>query len=87
MMPMSTLTDAGAIHWGVMLAQGWKGELAGTRLGGELAGGPWTCPACQQTIIDHGPYGDLPEQQEGHAAECRRWTAEVADWQERHLAR
>ena len=32
----------------------------------------WTCPACQQTIIDHGPYGDLPEQQEGHAAECRR---------------
>ena len=29
-MPMSTLTDAGAIHWGVMLAQGWKGELAET---------------------------------------------------------
>ena len=29
-MPMSTLTDAGAIHWGVMLAQGWKGELAKT---------------------------------------------------------
>ncbi|HUY50591.1 MAG TPA: LLM class flavin-dependent oxidoreductase [Streptosporangiaceae bacterium] len=27
---MSTLTDAGAIHWGVMLAQGWKGELAET---------------------------------------------------------
>ena len=47
----------------------------------------WTCPACQQTIIDHGPYGDLPEQQEGHADECPRWTAEVADWQERHPAR
>jgi alkanesulfonate monooxygenase SsuD/methylene tetrahydromethanopterin reductase-like flavin-dependent oxidoreductase (luciferase family) len=28
MTPMSTLTDAGAVHWGVMLAQGWKGELA-----------------------------------------------------------
>ena len=28
MTPMSTLTDAGTIHWGVMLAQGWKGELA-----------------------------------------------------------
>ena len=27
---MSTLTDAGAVHWGVMLAQGWKGELAET---------------------------------------------------------
>jgi alkanesulfonate monooxygenase SsuD/methylene tetrahydromethanopterin reductase-like flavin-dependent oxidoreductase (luciferase family) len=30
MTPMSTLTDTGAIHWGVMLAQGWKGELAET---------------------------------------------------------
>lgn len=30
MTPMSTLTDAGAVHWGVMLAQGWKGELAAT---------------------------------------------------------
>ena len=28
MTPMSTLTDPAAIHWGVMLAQGWKGELA-----------------------------------------------------------
>ena len=28
MTPMSTLTDARAVHWGVMLAQGWKGELA-----------------------------------------------------------
>src|ERR1700729_2631715 len=28
MTPMSTLTDAGPVHWGVMLAQGWKGELA-----------------------------------------------------------
>jgi alkanesulfonate monooxygenase SsuD/methylene tetrahydromethanopterin reductase-like flavin-dependent oxidoreductase (luciferase family) len=26
---MSTLTDPGAVHWGVMLAQGWKGDLAG----------------------------------------------------------
>jgi len=30
MTPISTLTDAAAIHWGVMLAQGWKGELAET---------------------------------------------------------
>ncbi len=27
-MPMSTLTEDGAIHWGVMFAQGRKGELA-----------------------------------------------------------
>jgi hypothetical protein len=25
---MSTLTAGGAVHWGVMLAQGWKDELA-----------------------------------------------------------
>jgi alkanesulfonate monooxygenase SsuD/methylene tetrahydromethanopterin reductase-like flavin-dependent oxidoreductase (luciferase family) len=27
-MSIETLTNAGSIHWGVMLAQGWKGELA-----------------------------------------------------------
>ena len=27
---ISTLVDTGAVHWGVMLAQGWKGELAET---------------------------------------------------------
>ena len=53
MMPMSTLTDAGAIHWGAMLAQGWKGELAGTRLGGELAGGPLDLP--RMPADDHRP--------------------------------
>jgi hypothetical protein len=30
MVPIETLTNPGAIHWGVMLAQGWKGELAET---------------------------------------------------------
>jgi alkanesulfonate monooxygenase SsuD/methylene tetrahydromethanopterin reductase-like flavin-dependent oxidoreductase (luciferase family) len=30
MMPIETLTNPGTIHWGVMLAQGWKGELATT---------------------------------------------------------
>jgi alkanesulfonate monooxygenase SsuD/methylene tetrahydromethanopterin reductase-like flavin-dependent oxidoreductase (luciferase family) len=29
-MSLETLTDAARIHWGVMLAQGWKGELAQT---------------------------------------------------------
>jgi alkanesulfonate monooxygenase SsuD/methylene tetrahydromethanopterin reductase-like flavin-dependent oxidoreductase (luciferase family) len=29
-MSIETLTNAGSIHWGVMLAQGWKGELAAT---------------------------------------------------------
>jgi alkanesulfonate monooxygenase SsuD/methylene tetrahydromethanopterin reductase-like flavin-dependent oxidoreductase (luciferase family) len=30
MMPIETLTNPGTIHWGVMLAQGWKGEFAET---------------------------------------------------------
>ncbi|MGI8451420.1 MAG: LLM class flavin-dependent oxidoreductase [Streptosporangiaceae bacterium] len=30
MTAMSTLREGGTVHWGVMLAQGWKGELAGT---------------------------------------------------------
>jgi hypothetical protein len=30
MTPIETLTNPGAIHWGIMLAQGWKGELAVT---------------------------------------------------------
>ncbi len=29
MSPIETLTGGGCVHWGVMLAQGWKGELAG----------------------------------------------------------
>jgi Luciferase-like monooxygenase len=29
-MSIETLADAGPVHWGVMLAQGWKGELAAT---------------------------------------------------------
>jgi len=29
-MSIETLTNVGPVHWGVMLAQGWKGELAAT---------------------------------------------------------
>jgi hypothetical protein len=36
MMSISTFTSAGSIHWGVMLAQGWKGELAVHGDGGQL---------------------------------------------------
>ena len=43
----------------------------------------WTCPACQQPITDHGPWDELPEQEEGHTADCPRRTAELAAWQAR----
>jgi hypothetical protein len=41
----------------------------------------WTCPACQQSITDHGPWPDPPAQEEGHADNCPRWTARLAEWQ------
>lgn len=35
----------------------------------------WTCQSCEQIITDHGPWPLQPEQQEeGHAADCPRWT-------------
>lgn len=40
----------------------------------------WTCPACQQKIIDHGPWDELPEQEDGHTPDCPRRTAELSAW-------
>lgn len=41
----------------------------------------WTCPACQQPITDHGPWPDLPNQQDGHKTDCPRWSAQLDQWQ------
>jgi hypothetical protein len=43
----------------------------------------WTCPACQQPITDHGPWDELPQQEDGHTPDCPRRTAELAAWQTR----
>jgi hypothetical protein len=41
----------------------------------------WTCPVCQNPIQDHGPSaGTPPEQERGHAADCRRMADEIAAW-------
>ena len=40
----------------------------------------WTCPACQQIILDHGPWPDIPQQEEGHAPNCERRTDQLAAW-------
>lgn len=45
----------------------------------------WTCPACRQLITDQSPFRDFPDQEEGHAEDCARWTAELAEW--RRLSR
>lgn len=44
----------------------------------------WTCPACHQKITDHGPWDELPKQENGHTAGCPRRTAELAAWQARN---
>jgi len=43
----------------------------------------WTCPACQKKITDHGPWDELPEQEDGHTPDCSRRTAELAAWRSR----
>jgi hypothetical protein len=40
----------------------------------------WTCQTCQQVITDHGPWRQLPAQEERHALDCRRWTHRLAAW-------
>jgi hypothetical protein len=42
----------------------------------------WMCPACQQLVTDRSPFRELPAQEEGHAEDCARWTAEFAEWQQ-----
>lgn len=37
----------------------------------------WTCHACQQVVTDHGPWPELPKQEEGHASDCARWNLRV----------
>jgi hypothetical protein len=44
----------------------------------------WTCPACEQQINDHGPWGQFPKQEYGHTADCPRRSAELAAWQARN---
>lgn len=42
----------------------------------------WRCPACGRDIIDRGPYNSHPvDNEHGHAENCSRMAAEVAEWQ------
>jgi hypothetical protein len=46
----------------------------------------WTCPACGQLVTDQSPFHELPAQEEGHADDCGRWAAELAEWKRHHSA-
>jgi hypothetical protein len=40
----------------------------------------WTCGACGQQIADHGPAMEIPESEDGHAADCPRHNAQLLIW-------
>jgi hypothetical protein len=41
----------------------------------------WTCTDCRNVISDHGPEAGHPEDAEsGHASQCRRLAAAIAEW-------
>jgi hypothetical protein len=47
----------------------------------------WDCPACEQTIADHGPASSPARSQHGHADGCERLAADIAQWQHGQEAR
>lgn len=41
----------------------------------------WECSTCGSRVVDHGPFGGHPDDnEEGHAAGCARLAAEVAEY-------
>ena len=50
----------------------------------QLGRGPsftWTCAACGQVVIDHGPEAGHPsDAEEGHSGGCSRFAAEIEAW-------
>jgi hypothetical protein len=40
----------------------------------------WTCGSCQNSVIDHGPYDAPADAERGHADNCPRIQATIADW-------
>jgi hypothetical protein len=45
----------------------------------------WDCPACGQTVADHGPADSPACGQQGHADGCERLGAEAAGWDQEAL--
>ena len=42
----------------------------------------WTCPACRQLITDHGPFEELPDNEQGRTDHHARRAAELTEWHE-----
>jgi hypothetical protein len=45
----------------------------------------WTCPACRNRVTDHGPWLELPKQEDGHASDCARRNAHLTAWRQRQV--
>lgn len=75
------------LHWQASAAKESISEIAySTALDYRMTDGEriftWNCPACQRLITDHNPFWDEPPaREEGHADDCPRWAAELAEWQ------
>jgi hypothetical protein len=41
---------------------------------------PWQCPSCSQVISDHGLIAGPAEDEPGHADNCARLAAAIAEW-------
>ena len=58
-------------------------ESAFRVLASHLGSGPsfaWTCPACGQTVIDHGPEAGPHDSEQGHGDGCERFVATIEAW-------
>jgi hypothetical protein len=47
----------------------------------------WDCPACGQTIADHGPADSPAHNEQGHASGCERLGDDVAEWEDEQEVR
>lgn len=73
------------LHWQAVVAKEPIAEVAYDfaleyQAGNGMRTFTWTCTACQQLITDQSPFRELPAQEEGHADDCARWAAELAEW-------
>src|ERR1019366_8846879 len=58
-------------------------ESAFRVLASHLGSGPsfaWTCPACGQTVIDHGPEAGPHDSEQGHGDGCEQFVATIEAW-------
>jgi len=60
-----------AFEWAAGPSSGWSWS----------ASVGWSCGTCAQSVVDRGPYGSHPDDDEsGHTADCTRHQAALTTW-------